>query len=47
MKNVWALIALPLCLSACTFTTDEGYIRLLQGFNDAGSGVKVPPGAAA
>ena len=47
MKNVWVFIALSLCLSACTFTTDEGYIRCLQGFNDTGSGVKVPPGAAA
>ena len=47
MKNVWVFIALSLCLSACTFTTDEGYIRCLQGFNDTGSVVKVPPGAAA
>jgi len=44
---VWVFIALSLCLTACTFTTDEGYIRCLQGFNDVGSGVRVPPGAAA
>lgn len=47
MKNGWVFVALSLCLSACTFTTDEGYIRCLQGFNDTGSGIKVPPGAAA
>ena len=47
MKNVWAFIVLSLCLGACTFTTDEGYIRCLQGLNDTGSGIKVPPGAAA
>jgi hypothetical protein len=47
LKNVWVFIALSLCLTACTFTTDEGYIRCLQGFNDVGSGVRVPPGAAA
>lgn len=46
MKNWWAFIAVSLCLSACTFTTDEGYIRCLQGFNTVGSGIKVPPGAA-
>ena len=44
---MWVFIALSLCLTACTFTTDEGYIRCLQGFNDVGSGVRVPPGAAA
>lgn len=47
MKNWWVYVALSLCLSACTFTTDEGYIRCLQGFNDTGSGVRVPPGVAA
>ena len=47
MKHVCVFIALSLCLGACTFTTDEGYIRCLQGFNDTGSGIKVPPGAAA
>ena len=47
MENGWVFVALSLCLSACTFTTDEGYIRCLQGFNDTGSGIKVPPGAAA
>ena len=47
MKNVWVFIALSLCLSACTFTTDKGYIRCLQGFNDTGSAILVPTGAAA
>ena len=47
MKNVWVFIAVSLCLSACTFTTDEEYIRCLQGFNHTGSGIKVPPGGAA
>lgn len=47
MKNGYFLIVISLCLSACTFTTDEGYIRCLQGLNTVGSGVKVPAGAAA
>ena len=47
MKNVWVFIALSLCLGACTFTTDEGYIRCLQGFNDTGSAILIPTGAAA
>lgn len=47
MKNVWACIVLSLCLGACTFATDEGYIRCLQGFNDTGSGILIPAGAAA
>lgn len=46
MRNWWIFIAISLCLSACTFTTDEDYIRCLQGFNDAGSGIRIPPGAA-
>ena len=47
MKNGWVFIALSLCLGACTFTTDEGYIRCLQGFNDTGSAILIPTGAAA
>lgn len=47
MKNSWIFIAVSLCLGACTFTTDEGYIRCLQGFNDTGSAILIPTGAAA
>ena len=47
MKNGWVFITLSLCLGACTFTTDEGYIRCLQGFNDTGSAILIPTGAAA
>lgn len=31
-----------LVLNACTFTTDEEYIRCLQGVNDPGSGGGIP-----
>ena len=47
MKNFFIPLAALLVLSACTFTTDEEYIRCLQGFNDPGSGGGIPGGKAA
>lgn len=47
MKNIFIPLAALLMLSACTFTTDEEYIRCLQGFNDPGSGGGIPGGKAA
>lgn len=47
MKKIFVPLAALLFLSACTFTTDEEYIRCLQGFNDPGSGGGIPGGQAA
>ena len=47
MKKLFLPLAALLLLSACTFTSDEEYIRCLQGFNDPGSGGGVPGGKAA
>lgn len=47
MKQFFIPLAALLFLSACTFTTDEEYIRCLQGFNDPGSGGGIPGGKAA
>lgn len=47
MKNFFIPLAAVLFLNACTFTTDEEYIRCLQGFNDPGSGGGIPGGKAA
>lgn len=47
MKKQFLPLAALLLLSACTFTSDEEYIRCLQGFNDPGSGGGIPGGKAA
>lgn len=47
MKNIFIPFAALLMLNACTFTTDEEYIRCLQGFTDPGSGGGIPGGKAA
>ena len=47
MKQFFIPLAALLFLSACTFTTDEEFIRCLQGFNDPGSGGGIPGGKAA
>lgn len=47
MKRLFVPLAALLVQSACTFTTDEEYIRCLQGFNDLGSGGGIPGGKAA
>ncbi len=47
MKKLFLPLAALLVLNACTFTTDEEYIRCLQGFNDPGSGGGIPGGKAA
>lgn len=47
MKKFFIPLAAVLFLNACTFTTDEEYIRCLQGFNDPGSGGGIPGGKAA
>lgn len=47
MKKVLIPIMAFVTLTACTFTTDEEYIRCLQGFNDPGSGGGIPGGKAA
>lgn len=47
MKNILIPFAALLMLNACTFTTDEEYIRCLQGINDPGSGGGIPGGKAA
>ena len=47
MKKIFIPLAAILFLSGCTFTTDEQYIRCLQGFNDSGSGGGIPGGKAA
>ena len=47
MKKIFIPLAALLLLSGCTFTTDEEYIRCLQGFNDLGSGGGIPGGKAA
>ena len=47
MKKIFIPVALIVFLSGCTFTTDEQYIRCLQGFNDSGSGGGIPGGKAA
>ena len=47
MKEFLLPLTALLALNACTFTTDEQYIRCLQGFNDSGSGGGIPGGKAA
>lgn len=47
MKKIFIPLSALLFLSGCTFTTDEEYIRCLQGFNDSGSGGGIPGGKAA
>ena len=47
MRKGLAVIAVSLSLSACTATTDEQYMRCLQGFNDSGSAIRVAAGTAA
>lgn len=47
MKKLFVPLVALLFLSACTFATDEEYIRCLQGFNDPGSGGGIPGGNAA
>jgi outer membrane protein OmpA-like peptidoglycan-associated protein len=47
MKKILIPLSALLFLSGCTFTTDEEYIRCLQGFNDSGSGGGIPGGKAA
>ena len=47
MKKFLLPLTALLALNACTFTTDEQYIRCLQGFNDSGSGGGIPGGKAA
>ena len=47
MKSLFIPLVALLFLNACTFTTDEEYIRCLQGFNDPGSGGGIPGGKAA
>lgn len=47
MKKLFLPFAALLFLNACALTTDEEYIRCLQGFNDPGSGGGIPGGKAA
>jgi len=47
MRKQFLPLAVLLLLNACTFTSDEEYIRCLQGFNDPGSGGGIPGGKAA
>ena len=47
MKKLFIPLFALLFMNACTFTTDEEYIRCLQGFNDPASGGGIPGGKAA
>ena len=46
MKKLFSFVSLCLCLSGCTFTTDEGYINCIQTLNTVGSGIRAPDGDA-
>jgi len=47
MKKIFIPLSALLFLIGCTFTTDEEYIRCLQGLDDPGSGGGIPGGKAA
>ena len=47
MMNQLFLLAALVVLNACAATSDEEYIRCLQGFNETGSGAGIPGGKAA
>jgi outer membrane protein OmpA-like peptidoglycan-associated protein len=43
----WCVTVLMLLyISGCTFTSDEGYVRCVQGLNTVGSGIRVASGEA-
>lgn len=46
MKKFFLSTCALVVLQACAVTSDEEYIRCLQGFNDTGSGIGIPGGKA-
>lgn len=46
MRRWCVTVLMLLYISGCTFTSDEGYVRCVQGLNTVGSGIRVASGEA-